>query len=515
MRPGLDVALGASRRAWLPGYLAVLRWLLALVAALAIGQVILVAALRIRYPFQLEWMEGAVVDHVRVVLSGQPLYREPSLDFTPFIYPPLYYYVCAGLSRVLGVGFFVPRLVSSFATVASLFLIGSFVRREGGGRREALVAAGLFAATYERSGSWMDLGRVDSLFVAFVLGAAFLARHGRSWRAAVACGLAMFLAFFTKQTALALSVAVLGASVAFGWRRGVVATATFVLLSAAGVLWMNRCSAGWFSYYVFDVPSRHAIQWTSWRALLVDPFWTPMVVPVLLTLLSFVPGTVSKDGRRAGVLYGGLFLVAVFSAYASLLHLDGFANVLMPYHAAVSLGAGVGLAWVMRSDEANPGPSAMRLKAFALVALVAHFAVIAYDHRRVLPTRRDVGAGHAMIARLHEQPGPVLMIGAGSYNAMAGHPELSAHVMALADVFKTHDPEREAALLKSVLLPIRTKHFRAIIVDNSFVFLPERIVQEVHAFYRLQDHLLPPNEAERVWPKTGFMTRPDEVWVPR
>ena len=62
--------------------------------------------LRARYPFELEWMEGGVLDHVRVVLSGQPLYRAPSVEFTPFIYTPFYYAVCAALARVFGVGFF-------------------------------------------------------------------------------------------------------------------------------------------------------------------------------------------------------------------------------------------------------------------------------------------------------------------------------------------------------------------------------------------------------------------------
>ena len=41
------------------------------------------AALRVRYPFDLEWLEGAMVDHVRTILEGRPLYPEPSLDVHP------------------------------------------------------------------------------------------------------------------------------------------------------------------------------------------------------------------------------------------------------------------------------------------------------------------------------------------------------------------------------------------------------------------------------------------------
>ena len=31
-------------------------------------------------------MEAGIVDHIRMVLDGRPLYREPSFEWTPFIY---------------------------------------------------------------------------------------------------------------------------------------------------------------------------------------------------------------------------------------------------------------------------------------------------------------------------------------------------------------------------------------------------------------------------------------------
>jgi hypothetical protein len=50
---------------------------------------IVIALMRDWYPFELEWLEGASVVHVQRVLDGRPLYVPPSLDFVPFIYPPL------------------------------------------------------------------------------------------------------------------------------------------------------------------------------------------------------------------------------------------------------------------------------------------------------------------------------------------------------------------------------------------------------------------------------------------
>src|SRR5437016_12956749 len=69
-------------------------------AVLAVGLAyvvayVAIALLRMRFPFELEWMEGANIGHLDRVVRGQPLYARPALDFTPFIYPPLYLYVAA------------------------------------------------------------------------------------------------------------------------------------------------------------------------------------------------------------------------------------------------------------------------------------------------------------------------------------------------------------------------------------------------------------------------------------
>ncbi len=58
-----------------------------LVGLAYVGMYLFVALSRIGYPYELEWMEGAHVDYVRRILSGQPIYLRPSIEFTPFISP--------------------------------------------------------------------------------------------------------------------------------------------------------------------------------------------------------------------------------------------------------------------------------------------------------------------------------------------------------------------------------------------------------------------------------------------
>ncbi|MGZ3453482.1 MAG: hypothetical protein ACXVEF_28010, partial [Polyangiales bacterium] len=64
----------------------VMRALLAGVSVAFLVMFVVVAVIRSRYPYELEWMEGAMVDHVDRILQGKRLYVQPSIDFVPFIY---------------------------------------------------------------------------------------------------------------------------------------------------------------------------------------------------------------------------------------------------------------------------------------------------------------------------------------------------------------------------------------------------------------------------------------------
>src|SRR5262245_22933328 len=101
-------------------------------AVVVLFQFVEVALGRISYPFDLEWMEGGIITHVRRVVTGRPLSAEPSLEVTAFISPPFCYYVSALVSSVVGLGYFAPRLVSLLSILGSFVLIGRWVRRETG-----------------------------------------------------------------------------------------------------------------------------------------------------------------------------------------------------------------------------------------------------------------------------------------------------------------------------------------------------------------------------------------------
>ena len=145
------------------------RYTLLAVATLYVAVYLILVFFRIQYPFELEWMEGGSVHQVIRILSGQKLYVSPSLEFVPFVYTPLYFYISASISRIIGAGFVPLRLVSFISSLGCFFIIFLFVKRETKSNFFGILAASLFSATFRRSGAFFDIARVDSLFLFFLL----------------------------------------------------------------------------------------------------------------------------------------------------------------------------------------------------------------------------------------------------------------------------------------------------------------------------------------------------------
>lgn len=299
---------------------------------------------RLFYPYPLEWMEGAVWQHILRILEGRPLYPPPSAEFTPFIYPPLYYGICAFCSLVVGRGFWVMRLVSLIATAATLAAIFRIVTRSGGSLWAAAMAGGLYLAAYPHVGGWYDLGRVDALQLALLLWAFALIvespgkGNGMAIRS-LAAGLALMFAALTKQSTLMATPFLLLASFARGLRPFLLVIAAGVLTLLPAALHLDRTSGGWFHVYVWDIPRGHPIS-----AEMALRFWLGDLIPkalpaLVLGLLAFHRFVQEGRGREILVLLlgaGGLFA----TGWVSRAHTGGTENVLMPAFAALAILAG-------------------------------------------------------------------------------------------------------------------------------------------------------------------------------
>src|ERR1700681_2233850 len=86
--------------------------LLVVVAAGYIAAFAVTGLLRAIFPFPLDGLEGGALQEVARIRAGLPIYVAPTLDYVPFIYGPLYYYVSALVAMVVRSDLLALRLVS-------------------------------------------------------------------------------------------------------------------------------------------------------------------------------------------------------------------------------------------------------------------------------------------------------------------------------------------------------------------------------------------------------------------
>lgn len=482
-----------------------LRWAVLGLALAFLALYLAIAPARIGYPFELEWMEGACVDHVRRVLAGRPLYVVPSLDFVPFVYPPLYFWVSAVAAKLTGVGFLPLRLVSFLSSLGCFALIFLMVRRQTRSAFAGAVGAGLFAACFRVSGAWYDIARVDMLALALLLGTIYLIQLDRPRAAHVLAGVLLALAFLTKQIALAAALPVMLYALIVQRRRGLIFTVTSLLLSAATALLFNHLSGGWYRYYVFDLPRQHEID----RAAATGFWITDMLAAVPIGLALAVFGIVRRwrTDRRSAWLWGAVLLGALGASWSGRAHSGGYNNVLIPAYAAISIIFAIGLddALVAMQSARRPRMRAVGAGAVLLLA-AAQFARLSYDPSKQIPTAADRRAGEGLVAAMRAIPGDIYLPYHGYLPVLAGKRSY-AHAMAVWDVARGSDSDAAGSLLSEITAAVREHRFAAVIVDSDVFAQPELDVY----YYR---HPIA-YEGDVFYPVTGMRTRPQYFCLPR
>jgi hypothetical protein len=474
----------------------VVRAVLAACSVVAIGAVLAVAVARLAYPGELEWLEGAMVDHVARVVHGQTLYPAPSVDFVAFGYGPLFAYVAAAISAVVGIGFVPLRLVSIGATLACFALLYAIVRRRTGSRLGGLVASGVYASTYAATNFAFDVGRVDSLSIALVLAALWATGSGETARAATG-GAFAGLAVLAKQTAVLPALALLAVLVV---RRRYRAGAWFVVVAAAVVLAVSIplevATGGWYRFFVAELYPRHHWVPSEVSGFLVHDLWQVLPVGVVLTVVS----TTAELRRRPLIPLAPAMAAMILAAWLSRLHDGGAANVLMPAYAAVALGSGLALGAVDARNAADHRPPVVTV---ASVALVIQFATLWFDPRPQIPSAAYTRAIDAFVAEVRAIPGDVLVPEHGGYAVIAGK-AAGYDGTALRDVMVA-DPATGRGVVTSIRDAVAAGRYSAIFLDNlddAALFGPG---------FRASYTCHQPDPAfanEAGYPPTGLHTRP-------
>lgn len=475
---------------------------------LSVGAYLWVVAHRIFYPYELQWMEGGSVELVHRLVHGHTLYTSPTLRFTPWPYPPLYFALSAGVAKVVGVGFVPLRLVSTAASLGVLALIFVLVHQETGNVAAAVFSAGVYASTFRLAGAWFDIGRVDSLWLLLCLSAIVVARRARSWRAGAVVGLLLFLACFTKQDGLVVAVPLIAWLFAVRRRAAVAALSSLVLLLGASTVALNAATRGWYGYFVV-----HELLGQPITRSQVTDFWlhdilTPLPVVGMLAVGAVLAGRRSDElvwTSRGAVLAGGAGLVA--AAWAGRLHSGGYANVLMPAYAAMAVLAGVGVAYLREVSRALRARTRIVASACVVVALVTQFAHVAYPVSAQIPTRADARAGDGFVRMLRHLPGKVVVLIHPWYATHAGKGDFAAGV-AIQDLLRSQPGAARSALIRDESRALLAPDIGAVVLDQApDPFLAPQLAM---AYRRLPGPAIP---GTAFFPVTDLRLRPTFVYI--
>jgi 4-amino-4-deoxy-L-arabinose transferase-like glycosyltransferase len=470
---------------------------------------VLTALARISYPYELEAMEGGMVDHVLQILGGGKLYGPPSIHFVPYAYPPLYYYLAAALSRVLPVGFFPLRLISFSASLGILALIFLFVLRETRDRWWALAAVSLFAATYKLSDAWLDLARIDSLFLLLILLFAYLVRFHPTRMAYAAAALVLLLAMLTKQSALLIAMPILAYAVWFEkpnwpWLLG---PATALV---GGSLWLlNALHHGWYKYYIFDLTGQRWMEKVIGRR--IAGFWTddmlkPLAVAALL-FLAFLFSEAGAEKKKRLFFYLAFAGGMIGTAWFSRLEYGAYGNALLSAHALLAIGFGLALARFWQVPGSTAAAAFPRQNLFLLVVGLVQFTLLAYNPLLFVPNAADRKAGDHLVETLAGIPGDVMVPGHGFLPYLAGKPRY-AHEVAVKNLTRIdRGPVREK-LEKEFNDAIAARRFSALILDKHDWLKPL-----LRRNYEFSAVLFP--DPLVFWPVTGKKLRPNFIYIPQ
>lgn len=461
-----------------------------------LGLFLFTAGARLFYPFQLEWMEGELLVYLERIAKSSSIYTAPTLEWIPFLDNFLYFHVVATLDPLISNGLISGRLISTIATLGTGVLLFATVLRLCKQRVCAFLAFTLFLASYVPSGAWLDLAKVDSLFLFFIT----LSLYGLFQNSPLISGLTvsigLFLAFLVKQSALCIfpffCLALLNR-----FKKAGIFSILILGLVLFGVIHLNDLRTdGWYSYYLFKLT--WADQWITER------YWTffssdlmEWFVPAILIAVIGWREDRSNFSSTLLLAVSGL----VVCAYLSRIH-NGESNVLMPAHLAIAITTSLGFGGILVSEK-------LGLRVMLRFLLFVQLLICVYNPLDYLPSKQDLQSNKMIINLLKKSPGDVWIPYHSYLTYLADKPQ-HAHALALENI-KQNAIEGVSNKLKDQLLnKINDQDFSLILMDEDDRFGLQKAL--LNQGYRKIDNLF--SEQNILMPVSGYRTRPQWIFLP-
>ncbi|WP_146072097.1 hypothetical protein [Bryocella elongata] len=380
---------------------------------------------------------------------GQPLYGKPSLEWAPFLYAPLFFYASLAMSKITGLGYVALRSVSLLSALGTAAVLYLHIRRETANTVAAISAVGIYASLYSVALGWYDIGRVDSLSVFLFVLAVYCMRFAPPPIAAIV----WVLAFQTKQGFLPIGLL----AFVVEWRRPrrmVLNMAIYAALAWLSIVWLQRTSGGWYSYYVFGTVKQLGI--SRHYAVLYLPYdlLQPLPIALLLCAMALMVRPIRWSSQR-GFFYVWFTLLITGSIWFARAHEGSYVNTILPAYVWLVLVAGIAIARLAPLDAQSPLPGLLWLMVIAQISMHLYRPIEFDPSPSMLATREH------FLDIVRGVPGDIWLT-SHSYDAILAGKPLHAEMDAL-DAVLEKDPQVAAEVREA----IAGKHFTAILLDHE------------------------------------------------
>lgn len=407
---------------WLAkNWIRVVRWGLAAgVAGFAVWQLALFVtmhALRVRYPWDVEWLEGAALYQAHRVKMGQVTYGPPNQGYLPLFHPPAYPAMLGYLGKVVRVDYPMARELSFWFIIGGVLLIARQLwlvfKEEENGKVYALtlslVAAGCVAAGVPLSEGFYDIVREDSMAVFLCVLLAALA-HGRDKKLTIRRLLVLAslitLIVYTRLPAVFFPVWV----TLFVFARHRKSGLLLALMAVSGcglvLVALQYQSRGWYWIYTVSLLADHAVPMARLKeglGLLHKAMPFLPALPVVALGLAIV----RKISSRAVLWFG----MAVCSLPASLLpfaKVGGYLNDFVPVAFFIGPAVAFLLADLLLALERRPR-QVLAVQAIVYAAMCLFFWNSKYSPARISPNADDYKKARNTNAQMSKLKGGVIV----------------------------------------------------------------------------------------------------------
>lgn len=470
---------------------------------------------RLLYPYELEWMEGAILEHAIRIVDGKQLYVRPTIEFVNWLYQPLYYYASAIAMDIFGKGFFAGRFISYICTLTSATLIFFIVRKVSYEKLVApFIGVSLFFASYSATGFSFDIARIDTLLISLVLASVACLLFSRSMFFVISSAFLISLSFFTKQQAVLYLVTCAVWLFISNKKQFTVFTLCTILFIGAGIFLLVSQNGSWYAYYVFDVPRGKAAHGGfGWLATMkvfpgyIFSLWTASTfVIITYVLLQRAKGykrfILSQEGFLTLLFLTSVVQIALHSGDRA-----SYRNVMLPFACFSSILLPIALKRI-RADLPD------RISTAFLFTLPIQFIALFYNpfHEPLLiVSEKDINAGKQFYSDLRNMPGDVYLPMHGLIYELTGKQQF-ANEQAMGDSWAVDD---------SIAREVKKEYYRSFSSHKfSYVITDDNLYRTMfHADDSVSNYMFTKrinNSPEPFTSRIGdYPTVPTKLYVPK